>query len=254
MASPVRQKSVSCINAQTHTTIFIMNFGWLHLGVLATVLTLGGAAHSAPKCKLALVLAIDVSGSVNQAEYALQTNGLTAALRAPDIAHAIRFPGNQGIMATIVHWSGDPHQYQLVPWSFLSDAASIEDFANRAESAKRAFINFSTAIGNALGFSAGLFGQLPMACGRKVIDVSGDGRNNEGADASEIRDAIVASGITINGLAIIGPDEGLPDYYRQQVIGGPNAFVIPAKTFKDYPDAIRRKLLREITPPLAMLD
>ncbi len=243
--------SVSCAIKRLHPTIISMKFGWVHTLVLVTLLTFAGNANAANKCKLALVLAIDVSGSVNWAEYRLQMNGLTAALSSPEIAHAIRFPGDKGIMATVVQWSGDPHQFQIVPWEFLSDEQSIEDFTAKVQNTVRSFVNFSTALGNAVWFSAGLFGRLPMDCPRKVIDVSGDGRNNEGIDISEIRDAVVASGITINGLAIIGPDPGLPEYYRKHVIGGPNAFVIPAKTFKDYPEAIRRKLLREIVPPLA---
>ncbi len=202
-------------------------------------------------CKLALVLAIDVSGSVNVEEYRLQMKGLSNALRAPDIANAIRFPGRSGIMATVVQWSGDPHQSQIVPWAYLSSEQSIEAFARAVDEAERAYINFSTAIGNALGFSASLFQTVPGECARKVIDVSGDGRNNEGVEVQDMRASVLAAGITINGLAIIGPDEGLPNYYREEVIGGPQAFVLSAKTFKDYPEVIRKKLLREIAPPLA---
>ena len=220
--------------------------------LLPTFLTWASGAHATSECKLALVLAIDVSGSVNWEEYRLQMRGLSAALRAPDIAHAIRFPGNKGIMATVVQWSGEPHQRSIVSWSYLSTQQSIADFAAEVDAAERAYVNFSTAIGNALTFSAGQFGQLPRKCTRRVIDVSGDGRSNEGVEVTEVRNAVVASGITINGLAIKGADEGLPAYYRQSVVGGPNAFVLTADSFRDYPETIRRKLLREIAPPLAL--
>ncbi|MGI9481819.1 MAG: DUF1194 domain-containing protein [Hyphomicrobiales bacterium] len=210
------------------------------------------AVRATGDCKLALVLAIDVSGSVNWDEYRLQMRGLSEALRAADIAHAIRFPGNKGIMATVIQWSGEPHQRQIVPWSYLSTQQSITEFADKIDAAERSYRNFSTAIGNALIYSASQFGHLPRTCARRAIDVSGDGRSNEGINVVEIRNSVAASGITINGLAIKGADKELTDYYRANVIGGPNAFVLSAESFKDYPETIRRKLLREISPPLAL--
>lgn len=206
------------------------------------------------QCKLALVLALDVSGSVDQNEYRLQTRGLAQAFRSEEIIAAIKFPGNRAIAATVLQWSGDPHQLQVIPWSLLSDDQSIATFADQIENVERAFKPYSTAIGNALTYSAGLFQSNPFPCERQVIDVSGDGPNNEGEDVEPARNRVVSTGITVNGLAILGPREFLAAYYRESVVGGNGAFVISANTFKDYPEAIRKKLLREIQPPIVLLE
>lgn len=211
-------------------------------------------ALATPHCKLALVLALDVSGSVDQKEYTLQTSGLAQAFRSEEIIAAIRFPGNRSIAATVMQWSGDPHQLQVIPWTLLKDDASIAAFADQIDRVERAFKPYSTAIGNALTFSAGLFQSNPYTCDRQVIDVSGDGPNNEGEDVEPARNRVVSNGITVNGLAILGPREFLAAYYRESVVGGNGAFVISANTFKDYPEAIRKKLLREIQPPIVLLE
>lgn len=211
-------------------------------------------AHAANDCKLALVLALDVSGSVDSREYRLQSSGLAQAFRDPAIADAIRFPGNRGIAVTLVQWSGEPHQFQSIPWTFLNDEESILRFADRIDRIKRRFRPYSTAIGNALAFSQIMFQANPFKCDRQVIDVSGDGPNNEGEEVEPARDRAVAANITVNGLAILGPREFLTDYFRAKVIGGNGSFVITANTFKDYPEAIRKKLLREIQPPLVLLE
>lgn len=211
-------------------------------------------ADATPHCKLALVLALDVSGSVDQKEYRLQTQGLAQAFRSEEIIAAIRFPGNKAIAVTVLQWSGDPHQLQVIPWTLLSDDAAIASFANQIDNVERAFKPYSTAIGNALTFSAGLFQSNPYTCDRQVIDVSGDGPNNEGEDVEPARNRVVSTGITVNGLAILGPREFLASYYRESVVGGNGAFVISANTFKDYPEAIRKKLLREIQPPIVLLE
>ncbi len=221
--------------------------------ILAALLCASPAA-AASECKLALVLALDVSGSVDSNEYSLQSSGLAQAFRDQAIADAIRFPGNRGIAATVIQWSGDPHQHQVIPWTFLGDDASILNFADRIDRAKRKFRPYSTAIGNAITFASLMFQANPYDCERRVIDVSGDGPNNEGEEVEPARDRVVATGVTVNGLAILGPREFLTDYYRTSVIGGSGSFVITANTFKDYPEAIRKKLLREIQPPIVMLE
>lgn len=210
-------------------------------------------ALASPQCKLALVLALDVSGSVDPNEYELQTRGLAQAFRSPEVMAAIQFPGNRAIAATVLQWSGDPHQMQVIGWTLLSDKSSIGAFADKIETVDRAFTPYSTAIGNALTFSASLFHTNPYTCDRQVIDVSGDGPNNEGEDVKPARNRVVSTGITVNGLAILGPREFLAGYYRESVMGGSGAFVISANTFKDYPEAIQKKLLREIQPPIVQL-
>ncbi len=207
---------------------------------------------TARDCTLALVLAIDVSGSVDADEYVLQMNGLADAFRTHDIAAAINADGAKGIYVTVVQWSGDTRHAQIVPWRWLTDFPSIVSFADEIEAQERAFRIYATGIGEALAFSRRLFSGHPASCRRRVIDVSGDGPSNEGRDPAAIRSALVADGITINGLAILDSEPDLKAYYEANVIGGAAAFVMTANTFKDYPDAIRRKLIREILPTITM--
>ena len=218
-------------------------------------------AQSAHACELELVLAVDVSGSIDSDEYAIQMRGLADAFRSLDIIHLIASASRKGdVYATVVQWSGRPHQAQVVPWSRLADEESILAFADAIAASPREFLNYSTAIGSALSFSRAMFAMRSAGCRRRVIDVSGDGPNNApgptkhgtsppGAVA-DIRAQLVRENVTINGLVVLGDHPTLGSYYRHNVIGGNGAFVITADTFKDYPDAIRRKLLREIAPPI----
>jgi Ca-activated chloride channel family protein len=207
--------------------------------------------QAAKPCELELVLAVDSSGSINRREYKLQMRGLADAFRSTDIIHLIASTSRRGdVFMTVMHWSGEPHQAQIVPWTRLHDEPSVLAFADAIDASPRQFLNYSTAIGNALEFSRGLFTIRPNTCRRRVIDVSGDGPNNEGQDVGPIRATLVSEGVTINGLVVIGDEENLDDYYRFEVIGGNGAFLMTANTFDDYPDAIRRKLLREIAPPI----
>ncbi|MGI9387551.1 MAG: DUF1194 domain-containing protein [Methyloligellaceae bacterium] len=205
------------------------------------------------QCALALVLAIDVSGSIEADEYALQMLGLADALRSRDIVGAIESLGGGGIYATVLHWSGNGQQIQVLPWTQLANQEALQVFAAKVERLPRTFDHYATAIGEALGFANRLFSKVPAQCARRVIDVSGDGRSNEGWSPHLIRDAVVLGGVTINGLAILANDPKLKSYYREQIIGGSGAFVMSADRIEDYPDAIRRKLLREISPgPIAI--
>lgn len=239
-----------CANVRQRTFLVLIALVALAYSSVAAT----NPASAAPKCKLALVLALDVSGSVDPYEFNLQSKGLADALRLPEIAAAIRFPGNRGIAVTVSQWSGEPHQEQSIPWTLLSDDASLLAFAQRVEDLKRAFRPYSTAIGDALSYSSRLFRINPYKCDRHVIDVSGDGPNNEGAEVEPIRDRVVSTGVTVNGLAILGPREFMATYYREKVTGGSGSFVITANTFEDYPEAIKRKLLREIQPSIVMLE
>lgn len=204
-------------------------------------------------CALALILAVDVSGSIDPDEYDLQMSGLADAFRSEDIVHAIEMSGSGGLYVTVLHWSGNGQQFQIVPWTRLTSRASVLAFATEIDRRPRAYHHYATAIGEALGFANSLFLQVPALCRRRVIDVSGDGRSNEGWSPNLIRDAVVSGGVTINGLAILANDPELKSYYKQKIIGGNGAFVMSADRFEDYPNAIRRKLLREILPgPIAI--
>ncbi|MEL7542248.1 MAG: DUF1194 domain-containing protein [Pseudomonadota bacterium] len=203
-------------------------------------------------CSLALVLAVDVSGSVDSEEYALQMGGLADAFRTQDIIAAIDTGGASGIYVTVAQWSGAGRHEQIVPWRWLNDRSSVAAFANEIDNQPRAFRIYSTGIGEALAFAWSLFAGEPNGCARRVVDVSGDGPSNEGREPGLVRSLMVAEGITINGLAILESEPGLRTYYRGNVAGGAGSFVVPADSFEDYPRAIKRKLLREILPAITM--
>ena len=201
-------------------------------------------------CDLALVLAIDVSGSVDAGEYNLQVEGLAAALRSPEVAEALAIVGETAVVVTVMHWSGNNQQVQIVPWTRLSNRASVLQLADEIVRFPRQFDKFSTAIGEALKFANSRFHDLPSSCRRHVIDVTGDGRSNEGWSPHLIRNQLVARGITVNALAILANDPQLLQYFQKHVIGGAGSFAMSADRFEDYPAAIKRKLVREILPPI----
>ena len=223
-------------------------------GLLGLTRSQPAFAQSAHACELELILAVDVSGSINRDEYRLQMRGLSDAFRSSDIIHLIASTSRKGgVYVTVVQWSGQPHQSQIIPWSKLDDEASVLKFADAIDNSPRMFLNYSTAIGDALAFARSMFAIRPNKCRRRVVDVSGDGPNNEGSPVNNVRARLIYEQVTINGLVVLGDEPKLGDYYRQNIIGGNGAFVITANTFKDYPDAIRRKLLREIAPPITFV-
>lgn len=201
---------------------------------------------------LELVLAVDVSGSMDAEEQALQREGYTAALVHPEVIGAIRAGGFGRIALTYVEWAGAGAQVVTVPWTLVEDEATAEAFAARLAAAPVARIR-GTSISGALAFSAGLFDLDDHQGLRRVIDVSGDGPNNMGAPVVPVRDAVLAEGITVNGLPImLRPGGGfgslveLDVYYADCVIGGPGAFVLPVRAPEELRTAIRQKLLLEI--------
>jgi hypothetical protein len=206
---------------------------------------------AARACDLALVLAIDVSVSVDAREYALQMTGIARALRDPEVIAVIEAAGPGGIAVTVVEWSSFPYHAQTVGWTRVSDRMEVAALAEEIEHSTRQFSRFGTGIGNALAFSSKLFNSAPASCKRRVIDVSGDGRNNELISPSDVRTRLVERGIQINGLAVLDGDSGLADYYRREVIGGSGSFVIEALVFEDFAEAMKTKLLREILPALS---
>ena len=211
-------------------------------------------ADAVTRCGLALVLAVDISPSVNDHEYHLQMAGFAKAFRHPAIIRAIGVPGSGGIAVTVVLWSSVNNQAPVIGWTRVHDAASARTLANKIEKMPRPLteLGLGTAVGAAMVYAAKQFDRLPFRCQRRIIDVSGDGRSNVGPKPSEARDVIVRFGITINGLAIISDEPDLNVYYRDQVIGGASAFVITAKTHEAFDVAIRQKLLREILPRISL--
>jgi hypothetical protein len=214
--------------------------------VFAGAILLIGLLAAAPArgAALALVLAVDVSASVTADSYLLQHDGIARAFAGRRLVQAISaLPG--GIEALVLEWS-DPDKIAItVDWTRVVDAASAQTFAAAVRATRRSSDGL-TAIGPALLAAAAAFDRLPAPAVRRVIDISGDGIANLGLPPPAARDRIVAAGIAINGLAILTEEPWLADYYRSNVIGGPLAFVVAARTFGDFADAIQRKLIAEV--------
>ncbi|MDF1722260.1 MAG: DUF1194 domain-containing protein [Minwuia sp.] len=207
---------------------------------------LPGHVRAQASVDLALVLAVDASTSVSRDEFGLQLDGIATSLRHPRVIQTIRNGAAGAIAIALVEWSS-PHQTWLaIPWTRVSDAASANRLADMVSNTPRLFNDGGTAIGAALKFSADQFDLLPFPTARKVIDVSGDGSNTHLPDVSEMRDAAIARGITINGLPILSREDGMEKYYRNRVIGGPGSFLEIAVDYDSFPAAMLRKLLREI--------
>jgi len=212
--------------------------------VIATMIALMLKAVSAKGAALALVLAIDVSASVTADSYVLQHDGIARAFVSPRLAEAISSaPG--GIEVLVLEWS-DPDKIAVtVDWTRVADVPSANDFAAAVRASRRSSAGI-TAIGPALLAAAAAFDHLPEPTGHRMIDISGDGMANFGLPPAVARDRILAGGIAINGLAILTEEPWLADYYRTNVIGGPAAFVVIARTFDDFADAMLRKLVQEV--------
>jgi hypothetical protein len=213
----------------------------------AVLLGLGlGTTTRAETVDLRLVLAVDVSGSVNEARFELQKQGYAEAFRHPRVLKAIQSGPNSRIAVTMVQWTGPALQVQVTPWFLITDERSMHEFAAAIDAAPRQLFSGGTSISGAIDYSARLIADCPHQSSRSVIDISGDGANNRGRPASSARDEAVASGIVINGLPILEIEPALDDHYMNNVIGGPNAFMVPAKGFAEFADAILKKLIIEI--------
>lgn len=209
-------------------------------------------ANSAQACRLALVLAMDVSNSVDADEDALQRNGLATALRAPAVQDAF-FTSDVPVALAVFEWSGRHHQRMMQDWVLIDTPETLDTVATNIATTPRFYYEFPTAIGYALGFAAGLLETAPI-CDAQTIDVSGDGVNNDGFEAREAFVAFDLEGVTVNGLVIEVPEDAalregqidLTSYYTQNVIQGPGAFVEIARGFEDFSRAMELKLIREL--------
>jgi hypothetical protein len=196
---------------------------------------------------LALVLAVDCSSSVDEADFRLQMDGTAAALRNPALAEAIAGGPSGSIALALIQWSSPDSQNVTLAWRALSDSADLDAAARDIERAERQWRPGGTGFAVAIDVAASLLDTLPVATTRSVIDISGNGVDNEGGDVAQARNRAIAGGITINGLPIIDGSRLLEGYYREQVIGGPGAFLQPADTIMSFRDAMTKKLLREVT-------
>lgn len=221
------------------------------LACLACAQTIQAAApQPASPVDVELVLAVDISLSMDEKEFALQRAGYVEALRHPDFVQAVR-SGNKGRIAlAYFEWAGTVRDDAVIGWQIIDSAESASAFADKI--AARPFRSFrGTSISTALAFGAGLFDRMDFQSERSVIDISGDGPNNVGPPVTAMRNAAVAKGIVINGLPIlINPSptfKHLDQYYARCVTGGPGSFVLPIHAAVEFSTAIRRKLILEVS-------
>lgn len=225
---------------------------------------LGAPAARAETVDLLLVLAADVSRSVDDEEFNLQRKGYAAAMTDPRVLRAIVGGRHHAIAITFIEWSGATDQNIVVDWTVVRDDEGAAGVAATILTAPRSFLG-RTSISGAIDFAMQRLEAAPTTADKRVIDVSGDGTNNSGRSVTEARDEALAAGVTINGLAIVNnrstpgyafhtqPPGGLPKYYEDNVIGGPGAFLITVEGFETFADAITRKLVAEIAAAPAEL-
>ena len=225
--------------------VFLMVSLWL--GVVP-------AAAQVVDVDLQLVLAIDVSRSIDEVEGRLQRQGYMEAISDQRVIDAIVSGQHRRIALCYIEWAGAHYQRVVIDWTVIDSDAAARAFVERLSEAPRVSESW-TAVGAALEFSGNKLRTSPFRSDRRVIDVSGDGRNNHGPPDAPIRDRLVAEGIVINGLPIMlgranfgrPPDDQLDQYYEENVIGGPGSFLIVARSFEDFGRAVRTKLVKEIS-------
>ncbi len=207
------------------------------------------AAAQAEQVDLALVMAVDVSESVDDARFTLQMDGIARALESREVQASVLSGPHQAMLLALVQWSNRP--VLSLPWTLLTSGADVQQFAARVRRLRRASNGFTCMSVALRSIADKLLTQLPVPAERVVVDVSGDGRDNcnplETVD--QVRDELASSGVTLNGLPILEGDEAatLEGWYRDHLIGGPNAFLVPAESFDDFDRAIRRKFVTEMS-------
>jgi hypothetical protein len=195
---------------------------------------------------VALVLAVDASGSVSMGRFELQMRGYAAAFRNPQVLNAIRSLGTRSIAVTMFQWTGPFLHVIAADWALIKDPSGAAAFAGAIDTAPRKLFGGGTSISGAIDFSRTLLAQSPYKGQRRIIDISGDGSNNSGRPPEMARDEAVAAGININGLPILTLEPGLDRYYFTHVIGGPGAFMVPVVNYDNFADAVLKKLINEI--------
>ena len=204
------------------------------------------APGAGPPIDLALVLAVDASGSVNQTRFDLQKHGYAEAFRSKDVVDAILAGADRAIAVAMVQWTGPSLHVQAIDWTRISDAASARALSEAIDASHRALCGGGTSLSGAIDTGVAMLAANPFRATRRVIDISGDGSNNSGRLVETARDEAVKAGITINGLPITWIEPGLDAYYRSNVIGGAGAFVISIDSYDNFAEAILHKLVTEI--------
>lgn len=227
----------------------------LALALILCLAAPAAAQEAAPvEVDLQLVLAVDVSRSMSPRELEIQRRGYAEALTSSEVLGTIRAGPLGRIALTYVEWAGDSAHRVVVDWTLVASEADARAVAARITGAERLNMR-RTSISGALTFAHLRLGLSPFAGWRQVIDISGDGPNNQGRPVLAARDDVLAAGVTINGLPLMTRDgaggqwqlDDLDLYYRDCVIGGPGAFVIPVRDWSEFPGAVRRKLVLEIS-------
>jgi len=223
------------------------------VGSMAALATATSARAQTP-VDLQLVLAVDVSRSIDEVEAELQRRGYIEALTSDRVVDAILSGENKRIAICYTEWAGTHFQAVVIDWTVIDSPGAAQRFADRLAEAPRTSQSW-TAIGAALAHAGQRFENAPFVAKRRVIDVSGDGRTNDGPPAEIVRDKLVLQGIVVNGLPVMmnrsnfgrPPDLALDRYYEESVIGGPGSFLIVADNFDHFGRAVRTKMVREIS-------
>ena len=225
--------------------------------VIAALSVLGTVARAQEQVDLLLVLASDVSRSVDTRKFQLQREGYAAALSNRRVVEAIQSGPHGKIAICFVEWSGATSVKLVIDWTIVGDAASARKIGDQMIELPRSFAD-RTSISAGLEFAFAQLERSPFKAARRTIDVSGDGTNNSGRDIASVRDEVTAKGVTVNGLVILSdsplpwnpehtnPPGGLGEYYRRNVIGGPGAFVMVAENHDSFGQAIVKKMIAEI--------
>ncbi|APE42914.1 hypothetical protein BOO69_05360 [Sulfitobacter alexandrii] len=216
----------------------------------AALLALLAAPAGAAECRLALLLALDVSSSVDAREDRLQRGGTASALVAPEVIEAF-FASDLPVALAVYEWSGRWNQSVVLDWTLIDSPDALTRAAETVAASDRSHSEFPTAMGYALGYGAGMLARAPD-CLDKTLDMAGDGQNNEGFPPANAYREFPFEGVTVNGLAVNAADfegeVGLIAFYRREVLHGPGAFLVVADGFEDFARAMRQKLVRELSP------
>ncbi|HYC18320.1 MAG TPA: DUF1194 domain-containing protein [Pseudolabrys sp.] len=206
---------------------------------------------------LLLVLAADVSRSIDSQKFQLQREGYAAALANPRVLEAVQSGRRKRIGVLFLEWSGSGNQKVVIDWMLIDGPNAAQAFGDRLLESPRSFAD-RTSISGGIDAAVAQFARAPFSADRRTVDVSGDGTNNAGRDVGQARDEALALGISINGLVILSatplpwnpehtnPPGGLAKYYRDNVVGGPGSFVLEAKDFDSFGEAIVKKMIAEI--------
>ncbi len=238
-----RPRRLACIGSRCGISLDL----WALALVLALAsLSIPTRAQGSQTVDLELALLVDVSASVNDEEFRLQALGLATAFREPAVFDAIRSSARRGVAVTVIQWANRDNQQVSVEWSLVRAEADALWLAAKIESMPRLIHGGHTALGDAVAFATREMESNHFAGVRRVIDLSGDGRTNDGSPLRAAREQAIEKGITINGLAILNELPLLAQYFRDYLIGGEGAFLMVAQDYIDFAQAMTQKLVREI--------